>query len=93
MEMLPINDNAGQSYGYIVYKTEVKQTGKELVITNARDFVVVSLTVFLICFVFFVIVSRCVWLNISGIVFSPCFYVALLISATFGATESKYSVT
>lgn len=41
MEMLPINNNAGQSYGYVLYESEVRQPGTSLMISKVKDFAVV----------------------------------------------------
>lgn len=38
MEDLPINNGAGQSYGYTLYRTTISVSAKELVIENLRDY-------------------------------------------------------
>ena len=37
MEELPINNNSGQSFGFILYQTELESFPKEIVIRNIRD--------------------------------------------------------
>ena len=42
MEMLPINNDAGQSYGYILYSTKIPKSSKKVTIHEAADRVTVS---------------------------------------------------
>ena len=42
MEDLPVNNGAGQSYGYTLYRTKVSDKAKQLVIENLRDYGQVS---------------------------------------------------
>lgn len=44
MEELPINNNGGQSFGYIVYQTKIPQDSKKLEITSYRDRAQVTIT-------------------------------------------------
>ncbi|XP_074634626.1 beta-galactosidase-1-like protein 2 isoform X3 [Acropora palmata] len=37
MEMLPINNNGGQGYGFILYRTELHQAAEEITIHNISD--------------------------------------------------------
>ena len=37
MEELPINNNSGQSFGFILYQTELETFPKEIVIRNISD--------------------------------------------------------
>lgn len=37
MEQLPINNNGGQGYGFILYQTELPRVPKEIVIEQALD--------------------------------------------------------
>ena len=37
MEELPINKNSGQSFGFILYQTELESFPTEIVIRNVRD--------------------------------------------------------
>ena len=43
MEMLPINNDAGQSYGYILYSTVLPHDAKNVLIIDAADLVSVIL--------------------------------------------------
>lgn len=46
MEDLPVNNGAGQSYGYTLYRTKISDSAKELVIENLRDYGQVSYCAF-----------------------------------------------
>ena len=37
MEMLPINNNGGQGYGFILYRTEMQEAAEEITIYNISD--------------------------------------------------------
>ena len=37
MEMLPINNNGGQGYGFILYRRELQNAPWEITIFNIRD--------------------------------------------------------
>ena len=37
MEMLPINNNGGQGYGFILYRTELWKEPWEIIIHNISD--------------------------------------------------------
>ena len=47
MEELPINNNGGQGYGFILYQTEISQVPREISIDNVLDRAQVQ-TIFLI---------------------------------------------
>ena len=38
MEDLPINNNAGQSYGYVLYRTTISSNVKSVEIRDLRDY-------------------------------------------------------
>ena len=42
MEQLPVNKGSGQGYGFVVYRTAVSEKEKTVVITQLKDFGVVS---------------------------------------------------
>ena len=37
MELLPLNNGAGQGYGYILYRTTIPSTSSKVTITDLRD--------------------------------------------------------
>lgn len=43
MEMLPINNQSGQSYGYTLYATKISKDAKKVLIYDARDRVTVCI--------------------------------------------------
>lgn len=57
MEELPINNNGGQGYGFILYQTEISQVPREISIDNVLDRAQVQ-TIFLIAVSLFFMLEK-----------------------------------